>query len=117
MYKIYGIPNCDTVKKATNWLKERNVLFEFHDYKKEGITAARLKEWNKQVGLETFLNKKSTTWRELGADQQALAASEKTAIKLLVENPSMIKRPVIENGENVVLVGFDEKAYGEQFGG
>jgi arsenate reductase (glutaredoxin) len=68
--KVYGIPNCDTVKKAFDWLKANKVDFEFHDFKKEGISLEKLKEWDKKAGYEKFLNKKSTTWKEIGQEAQ-----------------------------------------------
>ncbi len=111
MLKVYGIPNCDTVKKTLTWLKEHKLAFEFHDYKKEGITSAKLKEWSKQVGWETILNRKGTTWRNLDPVIQASITNEKAAIKLLVENTSSIKRAVIEKGDTVIAVGFDQEKY------
>ena len=111
MYIVYGIPNCDTVKKTLNWLKAHKIDYQFHDYKKEGVTAARLKSWCKQKGWEVFLNKKGTTWRGIDAAIQATITNEKNAIKLMSEYHSVIKRPVIEKDETVVAVGFDEAAY------
>lgn len=111
MYIIYGIPNCDTMKKAITWLNAHKVPFEFHDYKKLGITGNKLKEWSKQVGWETLLNRKGTTWRELDPATQALITNEKAAIKLLSENTSAIKRPVLEKDGKVVAVGFDIATY------
>jgi Spx/MgsR family transcriptional regulator len=111
MYIIYGIPNCDTIKKTLTWLKANNITYEFHDYKKQNITADKLKTWSKQIGWENFLNKKSTTWRELDAAMQAKIINEKAAIKLMTENTSIIKRPIIELNETVVAVGFDENSY------
>ena len=115
MYIVYGIPNCDTVKKVLNWLQKHAIGYQFHDYKKEGISAAKLKAWSGQVGWESFFNKKSTTWRELDAKTQASITTEKTAIKLMVENTSIIKRPVIEKGDKVITVGFNEAAYEKLF--
>lgn len=111
MYIVYGIPNCDTVKKALNWLTKNNIPYAFHDYKKSGITAARLTNWSGQVGWETFLNRKSTTWRGLDADTQASITNEKAAIRLLTEHTSGIKRPLIEKGGKVVTIGFDADNY------
>ncbi|GEO09403.1 ArsC family reductase [Segetibacter aerophilus] len=108
--KVYGIPNCNTVKKAIDWIKSNNVQFEFHDYKKNGITKGKLKEWSKEVGWEKLLNKKGTTWRGLSPEQQQQVKNEKTAIELMIEKPSIIKRPVIETGGKL-LVGFDEEEY------
>lgn len=111
MYIVYGIPNCDTVKKALTWLNNHKISYEFHDYKKQGITAARLKAWSAQVGWESFLNKKSTTWRALDAATQASVIHEKAAVKLLTEHTSGIKRPLIEQDGKVVVIGFDANTY------
>lgn len=109
--KIYGIPNCDTIKKTLHWFKANNIPFEFHDYKKEGITAAKLKSWFKQVGMEMIINKKSTTWKALNPDEQASVTNPAAAIALILKNESIIKRPVIEAGDKVLMVGFDENKY------
>jgi arsenate reductase len=108
--KVYGITNCNTVKKAIGWLKENEAEFEFHDYKKKGITKEKLKEWSKVVGWEKLVNKKGTTWRALTTEQQQGVTNEKTAIQLMIEKPSVIKRPVIETDGKLVL-GFDEEEY------
>jgi len=98
-----------------NWFKKHGMVYEFHDYKKSGIDAARLKEWCAQTGWETILNKKSTTWRELDAEIQASIKNEKAAVQLMKENTSIIKRPVIEKNNTVIAVGFDEEKYGALF--
>ena len=108
--KVYGIPNCNTVKKAIDWLKTNQGEFEFHNYKKEGITKEKLREWSKQVGWEKLLNKKGTTWRGLSEAQQKKVINQKTAMELMIEKPSIIKRPVIE-AEGKLIVGFDEEEY------
>ncbi|NCI51075.1 ArsC family reductase [Sediminibacterium roseum] len=115
MYTVYGIPNCDTVKKVRDWLDAHKIKYDFHNYKTDGITAAKLKTWCGQVGWETILNKKSTTWRELDAKTQATINNEKKAIELLVQNTSAIKRPVIEKAGKVITVGFNAAAYEELF--
>ena len=112
--KLYGIPNCDTVKKARNWLSSHNIEVDFHDYKKEGITKEKLKQWSKATGWEKLLNKKGTTWRQLPAETQAGIVKEREAIALMMENSSLIKRPVIELG-NKIMVGFDEEVYVQAF--
>lgn len=112
--KLYGIPNCDTVKKARTWLSNHGIETDFHDYKKEGITKEKLKQWSKEVSLETLLNKKGTTWRKLPAETQAGIVKEHEAIALMMENTSLIKRPVIEMGDRI-LVGFNEEAYSKVF--
>lgn len=116
MYQVYGIPNCDTVKKALTWLKDHEIAYEFNDYKKKGITPQKLKAWSKQLGWEALLNKKGTTWKNLDAATQAKITNEKAAIALLVDHTSMIKRPLIEKGEKVVALGFDAEVYEEVFG-
>lgn len=114
MVKVYGIPNCDTVKKALNWMDANSISYEFHNYKKEGITATKLKEWSKEVGWQMLLNKKSSTWRKLTAEGQPEITSQAAAISLLQENTSLIKRPVITI-DGAILVGFNEEQYKEQF--
>jgi arsenate reductase (glutaredoxin) len=104
---VYGIPNCDTTKKALVLLKKYKVDFSFHDYKQEGITWKKLEEWCKKMGWETILNKRSTTWRELSDAEQKKVINQPTAIKLMMQNNSIIKRPVIEF-EKMMLVGFNE---------
>lgn len=111
---IYGIPNCDTVQKALKWFKANEVEFEFHDFKKEGISAKKLKEWDKKAGYEKFLNKKGTTWREVDEETKASITSSEPALKLLQEKTSIIKRPVIEDG-GFLFFGFDEETYKKQF--
>jgi len=108
--KVYGITNCDTVKKALNWLKENGIEYEFHDFKKLGVTETKLKEWAAHAGWEALINKKGTTWRNLEPQIQNSVASEKAAFKLMQEKTSVIRRPVIEDGKNI-LFGFDEIAY------
>lgn len=108
--KIYGIPNCNTVKKALDWLKVNNVDFEFHDFKKIGITENKLQEWSKEVGWEALINKRGTTWKKLDAETQNSIVSHQTAFALLQEKPSMIKRPVLETSSGLLL-GFDESKY------
>jgi arsenate reductase (glutaredoxin) len=110
MIKVYGIPNCNTVKKALDWLNQSKLDYEFHDYKKKGITQDKLKEWSKHFGWENILNKKGTTWAKLTDEQKEEINSEKKALDYLIENTSAIKRPIIEsNGK--YLMRFDEQQY------
>jgi Spx/MgsR family transcriptional regulator len=103
---LYGIPNCDTVKKARNYLEARGLAYQFHDYKKAGVTAADLARWSDVVGWEKLLNKAGTTFKKLSdADKADIDAAK--AIALMVANPSMIKRPLAEGGK-ALLVGFKE---------
>ena len=105
--QFYGIPNCDTVKKARKWLDANGIDYAFHDYKKEGADAGKVESWIADKGVETVLNKRGTTFRKLSDEEKAQAADSHGAVTLLVQNPSMIKRPVVEH-EGGILVGFKE---------
>ena len=107
---IYGIKNCDTMKKARAWLDKRGVDYAFHDYKAAGIDRERLERWSKKVGWETLLNRAGTTFRKL-SDKDKAAVDEKKAIALMLDQPSMIKRPVLDLGGGRLLVGFRPEAY------
>ena len=112
-YSLYGIPNCDTVKKARVWLDQNGVAYAFHDYKKQGIDQARLEAWVDELGWETVLNRSGTTFRALpDADKQDLDADK--AIGLMLAQPSMIKRPVLDLGDRT-LVGFKPDQYEAAF--
>ncbi len=113
MVTIFGIKHCDTMKKAFAWLDDHGVRYDFHDYKTAGIDLPRLKDWTKQVGWETLLNTRGSTWRKLSPSQQA-NLDEAKALRLMSENPSLIKRPVLENG-NALMVGFIPEHYVEAF--
>jgi arsenate reductase (glutaredoxin) len=112
---VYGIKNCNTVKSAIEWLKKNKIEFEFHDYKKSGVTAAKLTEWCQQVGWESLVNKRGTTWRQLDDADRKKVTDEKSAIVLMLEKTSVIKRPLIEEDGNVILLGFDEGSYKKAF--
>ena len=105
---VYGIPNCDSVKKAMDCLKNNNIEFDFHNYKKQGINKKTLVEWCKQVGWELLLNKKGTTWKKISPQYEGIQINQKIAIDIMLENTSAIKRPVII-GPKLFLVGFDEE--------
>ena len=107
---IYGIKNCDTMKKARAFLDKRKVEYAFHDYKTAGIERARLETWAKKVGWETLLNRAGTTFRKL-PDKDKNGLSEKKAIALMLAQPSMIKRPVLELPGGKLLVGFRPEEY------
>lgn len=111
---IYGIKNCDTMKKARTWLDGHDVAYTFHDYKAEGIDKALLERWSKEVGWEVLLNRAGTTFRAL-PDKDKEGLNEKKAIALMIAQPSMIKRPVLDVGGKL-LVGFKLGAYEKQFG-
>jgi arsenate reductase len=108
---IYGIKNCDTMKKARTWLDEHAVAYTFHDYKVAGIDAGRLQRWAGKAGWETLLNRSGTTFRKL-TDAQKADLDERKALALMIEQPSLIKRPVLETGD-ALLVGFKPDAYQE----
>jgi Spx/MgsR family transcriptional regulator len=111
---IYGIKNCDTMKKARAWLDKHDVVYAFHDYKSEGIDRDRLERWAGAVGWETLLNRAGTTFRKLPEKDKA-SVTEKRAIMLMLDQPSMIKRPVLEvKGE--VIVGFKPETYDQALG-
>ena len=111
---LYGIPNCDTVKKARNWLDARGVAYEFHDYKKAGADSAKLAGWCKALGWETVINRAGTTFRKLpDADKSGIDAAK--AIALMLDQPSMIKRPVVEHPGGL-LIGFKPEEWEAAFG-
>ena len=105
---IYGIPNCDSIKKTIDWCNKYKIAFEFHNYKKEGLKESKLKSWCDQVGWEVLLNKKGTTWKKVADEFADKKMTATMAIKLMLEYNSMIKRPIIEPGKQII-VGFDEK--------
>ena len=110
MIKMYGISNCDTVKKAIAWLNKNKISFTFHDYKKEGITTAKLKEWCNKKSWEIIFNKRSSTWKEVMKANEGLVINPAEAINIMQQHTSIIKRPVVEvNGK--IIVGYDEKEY------
>ncbi len=109
MIKIYGIPNCDTMKKARKWLESHDVAYEFHDYKKLGVPENNLKSWVKQAGWEAVLNKRGTTWRKLD-EKTRNNINQDSAIMIMLDNPSIIKRPVLESGKTLII-GFNETEY------
>jgi arsenate reductase len=109
---IYGIKNCDTMKKARAWLDSHGVAYSFHDYKNEGIAKEKLKSWSDVLGWETLLNRAGTTFRKLpDSDREGL--NERKAIELMLAQPSMIKRPVLEMGGKL-LVGFKPESYAKE---
>ena len=109
MIKIYGIPNCDTMKKARKWLDKNALEYEFHDYKKQGVPEKNLSNWVKKAGWDVVLNKRGTTWRKLD-DNVKNNIDETSSIQVMLDNASAIKRPVLESGK-ILLVGFKEDDY------
>ena len=112
---VYGIPNCDTVKKARVWLEEHGIEFEFHDFKKAGVTAPLVQDWLKDVSLDALLNRRGTTWRALSDSMKAAADTEAGAIALMIHKPSVIKRPVVVVNGRVKTLGFSAEQYESLF--
>ena len=110
--RVYGIKNCDTMKKAFAWLEARKIAYDFHDYKKDGVPAGKLKEWAAKAGWEKLANTRGPTWRKI-PDAEKASLTEGRALALLAKNSSAIKRPVLEAGPKL-LVGFDASRYAEE---
>lgn len=113
MITIYGIKNCSTMKKAFSWCDEHGVGYAFHDYKKQGAPRERLVEWCRELGWQALVNSRGTTWRKLSATQQEISTPDQ-AVLLMLEFPSLIKRPVVEAKSNHgtrLLVGFDPQQF------
>ena len=109
---VYGIKNCDTMKKAFAWLTSQGIAYEFIDYKKAGVAEARLPDWNQRAGWEKLLNTRGLMWKKL-TDQERSAVDESKALKLMAQYPSLIKRPVLDTGKQLI-VGFSPENYAEQ---
>lgn len=115
---MYGIPNCDTVKKARTWLEQQEIPFHFHNFKKDGLNQPTVEQWLKKSDLSILINRKGTTWRALTDAQKALADTTEGAIALMLENPSVIKRPVlviVDQSELHVAVSFKSDQYQNLF--
>lgn len=109
MITLYGIPNCDTVKKARKWLADHGLVFSFHDFRKDGITTTEIAGWCDRAGIDTVLNRRGTTWRKL--DSAVIGKLDNEAlIRLMNEQPALIKRPVLEYGDTL-LIGFRPEQY------
>ncbi|MCE7058989.1 Spx/MgsR family RNA polymerase-binding regulatory protein [Dyadobacter sp. CY343] len=116
MLTLYGIPNCDTIKKARTWLEKNNIAYTFYDYRKEPISTDKVEKWFKVFPWEKVINKASTTWKELSAEEKLAVTDEKSAAKLAVAHTTVIKRPVVEDASGkAVTLGFSEKIYEETF--
>ena len=113
MLKVYGIKNCDTMKKAFAWLDARNVAYEFIDYKNAGVVDSLLTDWNQRAGWETLLNTRGMMWRRLSEDERA-DVDETKALALMADYPTLIKRPLIDTGSDL-LIGFDPERYESTF--
>lgn len=107
---IYGIKNCDTMQKAMKWMDKSGIEYRFHDYRIEGLTAAQIELWLKEIPLETLVNLRSTTYKELSDTDKALIGSASTASAVILQNPSIIKRPLLNN-KGTYLIGFKEEAW------
>jgi arsenate reductase (glutaredoxin) len=109
--KLYGIPNCDSVKQARAWFNGQGLACAFHDFKKNGVPEERLDVWLKTLGLDAVVNRKGTTWRKLDEAQRAAITEVASARALILQQPSVVKRPVVEWGDGRITVGFDEKLF------
>ncbi|MFM2226527.1 MAG: hypothetical protein RJA07_2729 [Bacteroidota bacterium] len=108
MLTIYGIKNCDTMQKAFKWLDAKGVKYQFHNYKESGIDKTTIEKWLQHLPLEKLVNSKGTTFRNLTDEEKANSKTEAKAIELMIKNPSLIKRPVVDLGNNKFLLGFSE---------
>ena len=113
--KLYGIPNCDTVKKARVWLASHAIEFEFHDFKKQGLSAETAQSWLQQASWEQLINRKGLTWRGLSEEQKAAITGNAAAQQLMLDKTSVIKRPLLEQEGKLLHIGFDEAAYRKLF--
>jgi arsenate reductase len=111
---LYGIPNCDTIKKARTWLEQHDIAYRFHDFRKAGIDRDMIAAWLADLGWETLVNRKGTTWRALADERKAAIIDADSATQLMLESPSVIKRPVLVRG-NSAHVGFSDVLYQQIF--
>lgn len=113
--KLYGIPNCNTVKKARDWLAQHDIAVEFHDFKKHGLASELAQSWLQQAPWEKLVNRSGMTWRGLPDEQKSAICSAETALLLMLEKTSVIKRPLLEQDGKLLHIGFDETAYRKIF--
>jgi len=113
MMQLYGIPNCNTVKKARTWLTENHIAVQFHDFKKDGVSTPLINGWLQQVPWEKLVNRAGMTWRGLSDTAKAGVQGNSSALRLMLEKPSVIKRPVLVKDGKILHLGFDETAYGK----
>ena len=111
--QLFGIPNCNTVKKARDWLSLNNVVYEFHDFKKNGVTRALLEEWLSQQPWEKLVNRSGMTWRNLSDSEKKAVIDMPSALNLMLEKSSVIKRPVLVKDGKIICLGFTETTYKE----
>ncbi|MBK1644363.1 ArsC family reductase [Thiocapsa imhoffii] len=109
MIRLYGIRNCDTVKRARAWLEERGIAYQFHDFKRDGLELSQVRTWAVELGWESLLNRRGTTWRRLPESRRA-NLDEERAIELMAEHPSLIRRPLLDTGQ-IRHLGFSETDY------
>lgn len=109
--KVFGIPNCESVKKAREWLSEHGIEYTFHDFKKSGIDQAHLRRWIEQSEIGVVLNKKGLTWRQLPQEDREVIVDKASAVKAMMAHPSLIKRPVIEVDNRLLSVGVNPEAW------
>ncbi len=114
MITVYGIPNCDTVKKSRDWLQAQNLAFVFHDFKKQGVPKDRLNAWIQACGWEAVINRKGTSWRALPDERKAAVCDATSACAVALLQPSVIKRPVVEWADGSITVGFTPERFAEQ---
>ena len=113
MNTLYGIKNCDTVKKARDWLGKRDIEYKFHDFRVDGLTIKQVATWIKELGLDTIVNKRSTTWKALD-EATKTHFNETNAAEIIVKNPTLIKRPLLDTGEQK-YIGFNDSEYTKIF--
>ncbi|MDX8386722.1 MAG: arsenate reductase [Gallionella sp.] len=113
--KLYGIPNCNTVKKARDWLTQHDIAVEFCNFKKDGVDEAPANRWLQQVGWESIINRKGLTWRGLDDQTKQNICDNPSALELMQEKSSVIKRPILEKNGKILHVGFDESSYSKIF--
>ena len=113
MLTLYGIPNCNTVKKARDWLAANHVAYQFHDFKKQGVSTTLLESWLAQTSREQLINRAGLTWRGLQASEKDSIVDNASAVALMQAKTSLIKRPVLEKNGKIIQLGFDETAYKE----
>lgn len=113
--QLYGIPNCNTVKKARDWLDSHHIAYTFHDFKKQGVNPAELESWLDQIDWQTLVNRKGLTWRALTDDDKNAVQDKVSAMRLMQQKTSVIKRPILVKNQQVIAVGFDETIYRKLF--
>jgi len=113
--KLYGIPNCNTVKKSRDWLKQHSIEVEFHDFKKQGLNTNTAKSWLKQTDWAKLVNRSGMTWRKLTEQQKQQVQDAPSALALMQEKTSVIKRPILEKNGKILHIGFDEATYSTIF--